>query len=145
MDNVWKAVQTYHGRGVTLPLPRLLLTVSLWNFAIVPLRPARAPALAPHSTAISIDPNNANAYHNRGSTLDKLNQLDAAIADFTKAISLDSTNASTYNSRGLAYDSQVRTIGESSSSEMRMNTMQYSRPTDQRKGTSVSVSSVDIC
>jgi hypothetical protein len=74
--------------------------------------------------------------------LDKLNQLDAAIADFTKAISLDSTNASTYNSRGLAYDSQVRTIGESSSLEMRMNTIQHSRSTDQRKGTSVSVSSV---
>lgn len=80
-------------------------------------------AVTDYTRAIELEPRNANAYHNRGSTSDKvgplfdyssifayppvssqLGRIDDAIADFTRAIELDPSNASSYNSRGLARD-----------------------------------------
>ena len=46
-------------------------------------------ALAAFSKAISLKPNDANAYLNRGATYAFLKQDDAAEQDFRKAISID--------------------------------------------------------
>jgi Flp pilus assembly protein TadD len=61
-------------------------------------------AVSDYSRALELDARNANAYHNRGSTLDKLGRLHDAISDFSRAIELDPGNASSLNSRGLARD-----------------------------------------
>lgn len=77
----------------------------------LPARPPSCPqmgrldeAVADYSTAISLEPRNANAFHNRGSTLDKMGRLDHAVADFSAALELDPSNATTHNARGLARD-----------------------------------------
>ena len=61
-------------------------------------------AVADYTAAITLEPRNANAFHNRGSTLDKLGRLDGAVADFSSALELDPSNATTHNARGLARD-----------------------------------------
>jgi Flp pilus assembly protein TadD len=61
-------------------------------------------AVTDFTTALSIDPKNANAYCNRGSSLEKMNHLSEAINDYTRAIALDPRNSAAYNSRGLALD-----------------------------------------
>ena len=61
-------------------------------------------AVADYSTAIGLEPRNANAFHNRGSTLDKMGRLEHAVADFSSALELDPSNATTHNARGLARD-----------------------------------------
>ena len=43
-------------------------------------------ALADYTAAVALDPLNANAYHNRGSSLDKLRRCEEAVDDFTRAI-----------------------------------------------------------
>ena len=64
-------------------------------------------AVADYTRAIALDPRNANAYHNRGSSYDKMGRLVEAVNDFSKAIELDPRNASSFNSRGLARDKCV--------------------------------------
>jgi|TARA_B110000208_G_C11747198_1_gene422149 Flp pilus assembly protein TadD len=64
----------------------------------------REQAVADYSHALEIEPANANAFHNRGTTLDKMGRLKEAINDFSAAIRLDPRNAASYNSRALAYD-----------------------------------------
>jgi tetratricopeptide (TPR) repeat protein len=44
---------------------------------------------------LELDPTNANAYFNRGSTFDSLGQYDRAIADYTRALELDREMAAT--------------------------------------------------
>ncbi|MDI6751771.1 MAG: tetratricopeptide repeat protein, partial [bacterium] len=51
-----------------------------------------------------LDPEDADAYYNRGVVYDDIGDYDLAIKDFTQAIKLDLKNAAAYNSRGLAYD-----------------------------------------
>ncbi len=51
--------------------------------------------------AISLNPNYAYAYTNRGVAKANLGQVEEAIADYNKALELDSNLASTYNNRGV--------------------------------------------
>ena len=51
--------------------------------------------------AISINPDNADAYFNRGNALKELNRLDAAVASYEKAIKLKPNYASACNNRGI--------------------------------------------
>jgi tetratricopeptide (TPR) repeat protein len=37
-----------------------------------------------YTAALGLEPGNANAYHNRGSALEKLNRNEEALTDFTK-------------------------------------------------------------
>lgn len=61
-------------------------------------------ALEDFSRAISLYPNMAEAYLNRGITYNlHLNNFPAAITDLTKAIELDPNMAQAYYNRGLAY------------------------------------------
>lgn len=61
-------------------------------------------AVAAYSKAISLDPEYAIAYNNRGTVYARLKQYDRAISDIDKAISLNPEYAMAYNNRGNAYD-----------------------------------------
>lgn len=61
-------------------------------------------AIVDYSAAIALDPRNANAFHNRGTSCEKMGRLQEAVGDFSRAIELEPRNASSYNSRGLARD-----------------------------------------
>ncbi len=43
-------------------------------------------AIKDYSAVITIEPSNSHAYHNRGTSYDKLGQSDKAIADFAKVV-----------------------------------------------------------
>ncbi|MEZ4510068.1 MAG: tetratricopeptide repeat protein [Eubacteriales bacterium] len=53
------------------------------------------------SDAILIDPEDANAYYNRGLAYASLDQNELAIADFTVAVQLDPMHGGAYNNMGL--------------------------------------------
>ncbi len=52
--------------------------------------------------AIELDPNDATAYYNRGSTYDDLNEYEQAIADYNRAIELDPNLVPAYYNRAHA-------------------------------------------
>jgi len=54
-----------------------------------------------YSTAISIDPTDANGFAGRGDVLATLKLLDAADSDYTEAIRLDSTHSRAFCGRGI--------------------------------------------
>ena len=56
------------------------------------------------SEIIKINPDNANAYNNRGIAKAYLDDHKGAIKDYNKAIELDANDASIYNNRGNARD-----------------------------------------
>lgn len=60
-----------------------------------------AAALADYDRALVIDPQNVNAYINRGLLRSEKGELEAAEADQTKAIALDPDNATAYSNRGF--------------------------------------------
>ena len=53
--------------------------------------------------AIQLDPDDAEAYFNRGVAYGELGQYQTAINDYTKAIQLDTDNALAYANRGYSY------------------------------------------
>jgi tetratricopeptide (TPR) repeat protein len=60
-------------------------------------------ALADFSKAIEIDPNYAEAFHERGIAYREMKDYNSAIADHTKAIELDPNKPDSYFNRGLAF------------------------------------------
>jgi tetratricopeptide (TPR) repeat protein len=60
-------------------------------------------AIADYNQAIEINPNDAEAYSNRGNAYIDLKDYQRAIADFTKAIEIDPNDADAYYDRGFAY------------------------------------------
>lgn len=60
-------------------------------------------AIESYTSAITLNPNFAEAYSNRGLIYANKGQYDKAIEDCNKAIALDPSNASGYNYRGFAY------------------------------------------
>jgi tetratricopeptide (TPR) repeat protein/S1-C subfamily serine protease len=57
-------------------------------------------AIADYDKAISLNPNYADAYNNRGNTRKALGDKQGAIADYDKAISLNPNYTDAYNNRG---------------------------------------------
>jgi len=53
--------------------------------------------------AIELEPENTNAYNNRGLTYRELEEHQKALADFDKVIKLEPNNADAYGNRGLTY------------------------------------------
>ena len=49
-------------------------------------------AITDFTKVISIDPDNANAYFNRGCCYDSIGELDLAISDYSVALELDMRN-----------------------------------------------------
>jgi tetratricopeptide (TPR) repeat protein len=60
-------------------------------------------AIATYTEAIRLDPNDADAYYNRGNAYGNKGDMDRAIADFDQAIRLIPNYSLAYNYRGLAY------------------------------------------
>ncbi|MBE0660857.1 MAG: tetratricopeptide repeat protein [Bacteroidales bacterium] len=56
-------------------------------------------AVESYSKAITLDPNNALYYFNRGSSLGQLGKLEEALVDFDKAVELGFNTAGIYNNR----------------------------------------------
>ena len=63
-----------------------------------------------YAAQIKANPNDANAYYNRGNIYYDLNNYNQAISDYTKAIELNPNDTGAYNNRGIAYE----TLGDSS-------------------------------
>ena len=64
---------------------------------------AKTKAIEGFSSTIARDPNNAEAYFNRGRLYDSRGDLEKAIADYTKAIELKPDHAEAYVQRGAVY------------------------------------------
>ena len=60
-------------------------------------------AISEYSQAIELNPNNAIAYRNRGTSYANLQSYSRAAKDFSKVIELEPNNASGYIGRGAAY------------------------------------------
>ena len=63
-------------------------------------------ALSYYNQAISLNPDDATAYNNRGSAYSDQEDYEKAITDHTQAISLNPDLAEAYNNRGNAYSDQ---------------------------------------
>ena len=61
-------------------------------------------AIAEYSTAIEIDPENAQAYGNRGASYAEKGMYEESISDYSTAIDLDPQNAILYYNRAIAYN-----------------------------------------
>ena len=59
-------------------------------------------AIKHYDQAVSLSPQIAESYNNRGIAKSKLGRYEEAIADFNKAISLNPQYAAAYNNRGIA-------------------------------------------
>ena len=60
-------------------------------------------ALSEFAEAISINPNYANAYNNRGLAYLALQKYDEAISDYTNAILINPNDSKAYYYRGVVY------------------------------------------
>ena len=60
-------------------------------------------AIEEFNKAIEINPNDANAYNNRGFAYGMIGNLDQAIEDYNKAIEINPKLAEAYHDRGVAY------------------------------------------
>ena len=60
-------------------------------------------AIEDYTKAIELNPQHANAYHNRGLAWSKKGDRDKAIEDYNKAIELNPQYADAYNNRGNAW------------------------------------------
>ena len=58
---------------------------------------------ADYDKVIELNPDNADAYFNRGDAYDQIGEYDKAIDDYNKAIELEPNNADAYCNRGCAY------------------------------------------
>ena len=60
-------------------------------------------SLVDYSKAIELNPNDADAYYNKGCTYGEAGEYDKAIADYSKVIEMDPSSADAYYNRGCAY------------------------------------------
>jgi tetratricopeptide (TPR) repeat protein len=60
-------------------------------------------AIKDYDKAIKLNPDDAEAYNNRGAAYADLNQYEQAIEDYDKAIKLNPDDAEAYGNRGIAY------------------------------------------
>lgn len=60
-------------------------------------------AIQLHTEAIDLNPNNALAYHGRGTAYDESRQYEAAIADYNKALEINPAYVEAYYNRGNTY------------------------------------------
>ena len=65
-------------------------------------------ALANFDQAITLNPNHAGAYSNRGSVLQDLNRFDEALASYDRAITLNPNHAVTFSNRAIALQGMKR-------------------------------------
>ncbi len=63
-------------------------------------------ALKAYDKAIEINPQNTDAWNNKGDALSKQNKYDEALKAFDKAIEIDSQNTDAWNNKGDALSKQ---------------------------------------
>jgi tetratricopeptide (TPR) repeat protein len=63
-----------------------------------------AEAIKDFNKAIELNPEDANAYFNRGGAYRDTGNYGQAVKDFTRAIELSPKDADAYDNRGIAYD-----------------------------------------
>ncbi len=64
-------------------------------------------AIKAYTSAIAINPDNANAYHARATCYRFKKQFDRAIEDYNKAIAINPNNAGFYRGRGVFYHDKL--------------------------------------
>lgn len=91
----------------------------LWTLCWVPLllshKDPNRISMDESARRIGVDPNDFEAYNNRGLAYCDKEEYDKAITDYTKAIELNPKLANAYNNRGLVYFIRVeydRAIGD---------------------------------
>ncbi|HBE29613.1 MAG TPA: serine/threonine protein kinase, partial [Ktedonobacter sp.] len=57
-----------------------------------------------------LDPDNANAYTNKGNALHDLKRYKEALVAYEQALRLDPDNANAYNGKGLIFDQLKRPV-----------------------------------
>ncbi|HJT55511.1 MAG TPA: serine/threonine-protein kinase [Ktedonobacteraceae bacterium] len=60
-------------------------------------------AIAAYSHVLELDPQDTNAYNNRGLAYHQLKEYRQAITDYNRALELDPTDSTIYNNRGFTY------------------------------------------
>ncbi len=94
----------------------LLLTLTCWGQTSKQLvaQAKKTPKVQQRLTllnqAILLDPNNADAYHNRADVELGTGQYDRAVADYTRAIELRPKDPFRYYARALAYLDSKKTL-----------------------------------
>ncbi|MDJ0713626.1 MAG: tetratricopeptide repeat protein [Prochloraceae cyanobacterium] len=68
-----------------------------------PFLNSRVVELAALTRLIELEPNNFEAYNNRGRARQRLEDLWGSITDYTRAIELNPADAAAFNNRGLAF------------------------------------------
>ena len=99
VDGIRKAVDKMSASALKETLPEWVFQQG--NFLLILGQIDKA--IVAYSYVIELDPNNGDAYNNRGFAYNIKSNSDRAIADFTKAINLNPNDAIAYNNRGLAY------------------------------------------
>ena len=66
--------------------------------------------IASYTKAIELNPDDDDAYYNRGWAYGKLEQYDKAIDDYTKSIQLNPDESDAYNNRGWAYSLYLKNL-----------------------------------
>ena len=67
-------------------------------------------AISDYDKAIQLEPDDAEAYYNRGHCEGRVGTILAAISDYDKAIQLEPDLAEAYNNRGAAKRTSVNTL-----------------------------------
>jgi len=84
-----------------------LLICWTWFFLLIDnqsfMRDEYGRTMADYNKLIELDPDNANAYYERGDFYYEIDEYGNAIADYNKAIELDPNHVSAYYNRGCAY------------------------------------------
>ena len=81
------------------------MVTELWTVLWIATDPSREPRIiADYTKAIALNPDDADAYNNRGFAYKQKGAVDRAIADFDKAIALNPKHVKAYNNRGNTYE-----------------------------------------
>jgi hypothetical protein len=78
-----------------------VFTVAAMNTPGAPDADRLRQAIGDFNRAVALDPNSAQAFHNRANAYGKLGLFDSAFADYRRSLSIDSGNPATWYDRGL--------------------------------------------
>lgn len=87
--------------------PKMVMMGAPKQKHIIPVEPDKnQDAISKYTEFITLEPNNSNAWYNRGRAYSEKGDIDHAISDYTKAIEIDPQFAEAYYYRSKAYMSK---------------------------------------